>query len=137
MRMLKTLRTASLTSSGDDSLWSGMGRGSPEERADLMARSRPVRGLPLAPGAPPRRYLPLAVARTEDSRVRPIVAVWEVTLRCDLACRHCGSRAGHARPNELSTRECLELVSQLAELGTREVALIGGEAYLREDWLEI
>jgi radical SAM protein with 4Fe4S-binding SPASM domain len=96
-----------------------------------------VRALPILGGAPKRRYLPLAEPRTDDARHRPILAVWEITLRCDLACRHCGSRAGHARPDELSTSECLDLVRQLAELGTREVALIGGEAYLRDDWLEI
>jgi radical SAM protein with 4Fe4S-binding SPASM domain len=60
-----------------------------------------------------------------------------VTLQCDLACRHCGSRAGRARPDELSTSEALDLVRQMADLGVREVTLIGGEAYLRADWLEI
>jgi radical SAM protein with 4Fe4S-binding SPASM domain len=63
--------------------------------------------------------------------------VWETTLRCDQACRHCGSRAGVARPNELTTDECLDLVRQLAELGVMEVTLIGGEAYLRPDLLDI
>ncbi len=63
--------------------------------------------------------------------------VWEITLACDLKCRHCGSRAGRRRPDELNTRECLDLVAQLARLGTREVTLIGGEAYLRRDWVEI
>jgi radical SAM protein with 4Fe4S-binding SPASM domain len=63
--------------------------------------------------------------------------VWEVTLRCDLACRHCSSRAGRARPDELSTPEALDLVNQLADLGVLEVTLIGGEAYLRDDWTEI
>src|SRR5579883_2872897 len=107
---------------------------SPGERATLLARRRPERALPVFPE---RRSLPLAEARAEDARVKPIVAVWEITLRCDLACRHCGSRAGKPRPDELSTEECLALVRDLAELGTREVALIGGEAYLREDWLDI
>lgn len=64
----------------------------------------------------------------------PIYCVWEITLACDLACRHCGSRAGRARRDELSTAEALDLVDQLAEIGVREVALIGGEAYLRPDW---
>ncbi|HKQ99765.1 MAG TPA: radical SAM protein, partial [Pyrinomonadaceae bacterium] len=41
------------------------------------------------------------------------------------------------RPQELSTEECLDLVRQMARLGTREVTIIGGEAYLRRDWLEI
>ncbi len=64
----------------------------------------------------------------------PIYCVWEITLACDLGCRHCGSRAGQQRPEELTTGECLEVVDQLAKVGVREVTLIGGEAYLREDW---
>lgn len=98
-----------------------------------------TRRLPIAPHAEPaRRNLPLADdVREVDRRWRPIYAVWELTLRCDLACRHCGSRAGHARPDELDADEALALVDQLAELGVREVTLIGGEAYLREDWLTI
>jgi radical SAM protein with 4Fe4S-binding SPASM domain len=64
-------------------------------------------------------------------------AVWEITLKCNLACSHCGSRAGDARPDELSTEEAVDLARQLAEVGIREVTLIGGEAYLRPDWLTI
>jgi radical SAM protein with 4Fe4S-binding SPASM domain len=62
------------------------------------------------------------------------LVVWEITLRCNLACSHCGSRAGPARPNELSTAEALDVVRQLAALRAREVTLIGGEALLRPDW---
>jgi hypothetical protein len=63
------------------------------------------RALPIAPTAEPaRRSLPLAGAsRDVDRHWRPVYAVWEVTLACDLACRHCGSRAGRARPDELTT----------------------------------
>jgi MoaA/NifB/PqqE/SkfB family radical SAM enzyme len=61
--------------------------------------------------------------------------VWKVTLRCDLACRHCSSRAGRARDDELTPPEALDLVAQLADLGVQEITLIGGEAYLRADWL--
>jgi radical SAM protein with 4Fe4S-binding SPASM domain len=102
----------------------------------LPARSR---SLPVAPlAAPARRHLPLAgESRDVDRAWRPVYAVWEVTLQCDLACRHCGSRAGRARPDELSTAEALDLVEQMADLGVREVTLIGGEAYLRPDWLDI
>ncbi|MEH2276485.1 MAG: nif11-class peptide radical SAM maturase 3 [Nostoc sp.] len=64
-------------------------------------------------------------------------AVWEITLKCNLACQHCGSRAGHTRANELSTGEALDLVRQMAEVGITEVTIIGGEAFLRPDWLEI
>ncbi len=72
-----------------------------------------------------------------DTPLAPIYVVWELTLRCDLACRHCGSRAGLPREQELSLTEAAEVVRQLAELGTREVSLIGGEAYLNKDWLRI
>jgi radical SAM protein with 4Fe4S-binding SPASM domain len=108
------------------------------ERQELLAKPRP-RQLPIAPIAPPAlRRLPLAgEVRPIDQQVRPIYAVWEITLRCDLACRHCGSRAGHARADELSTEQCLDLVRQMAELQVKEVTLIGGEAYLRDDWTEI
>jgi len=100
--------------------------------APVTARTK----LPLAP--PARRDVPLAEqVRAIDREARPILAVWELTLACDLACGHCGSRAGRARPDELSTAEALSLVDQLAELGVIEVVLIGGESYLRADWLEI
>jgi radical SAM protein with 4Fe4S-binding SPASM domain len=62
------------------------------------------------------------------------MAVWEITLRCDLGCRHCGSRAGRRRNDELSTAEALDLVHQFADLGLKEVTLIGGEFYMRDDW---
>jgi radical SAM protein with 4Fe4S-binding SPASM domain len=63
-------------------------------------------------------------------RFRPVYVVWELTLRCDQPCTHCGSRAGEPRARELSTEEALDVVRQLAAMGTREVVLIGGEAYL-------
>ena len=68
---------------------------------------------------------------------RRAYAVWEITLRCNLACAHCGSRAGSARDEELTTSEALDLVAQLADVGISEVTLIGGEAFLRRDWLTI
>jgi len=67
----------------------------------------------------------------------PAYVVWELTLRCDHACTHCGSRAGVRRDGELSTAEALHVVDELAAAGAREVALIGGEAYLHDGFLEI
>jgi Y-X(10)_GDL-associated radical SAM protein len=81
----------------------------------------------------PARYVSLA----DTIHLTPVHVVWEITLACDLKCQHCGSRAGKSRPRELSTEECLDLVRQCARLGTREITLIGGEAYLRRDWLAI
>lgn len=83
-------------------------------------------------GAPPR---PARDVTTDDRAApHPLYCVWEITRACDLGCKHCGSRAGPSRPGELSTEACLDVVRELDELGIREVTLIGGEAYLREDW---
>jgi radical SAM protein with 4Fe4S-binding SPASM domain len=71
------------------------------------------------------------------TRYGPAYVVWELTLRCDQPCTHCGSRAGTARDAELSTEEALGVVAQLKAMGTQEVAVIGGEAYLHPGFLEI
>jgi radical SAM protein with 4Fe4S-binding SPASM domain len=93
-----------------------------------------------------RRRLPVVDALpTPDSRWTsqssrkaaraPRWAVWELTLACDQKCVHCGPRAGERRADELTTEECLRVVEELRELGAGEVVLIGGEAYLRNDFL--
>lgn len=68
---------------------------------------------------------------------RPVHVVWELTLACNLRCSHCGSRAGKPRGDELTLDEIRAVIADLAALGTREISLIGGEAYLRRDWLDI
>lgn len=75
-----------------------------------------------------------SIQGTEDQEIAPRYCVWEITLACDLGCKHCGSRAGNTRSSELSTEQCLDVVQQLKEGGFTEVTLIGGEAYLRPDW---
>ena len=67
----------------------------------------------------------------------PAYVVWELTLKCDQSCAHCGSRAGRARDDELSVTEALEMVAQLKKMRAREVVLIGGEAYLHEGFLDV
>jgi radical SAM protein with 4Fe4S-binding SPASM domain len=96
------------------------------------------RSLPLASSSAPIPRTPLDVAiRPVDRASRPIHAVWELTLRCDLSCHHCSSRAGHARPDELTTAEAIDVAAQMASLGVLEVTLIGGEAYLHEGWTDV
>jgi len=94
----------------------------------------------------PRTTLPMTTpttttmpTSTSTPRTTPrrTYAVWELTLACNLACGHCGSRAGKARQAELTTAQALDLVAQLAAAGVDEVTLIDGEAFLRRDWLTI
>lgn len=64
-------------------------------------------------------------------------AIWELTLECNLNCSHCGSSAGLKREDELSTKECFQLCEELAELCCGNVALMGGEPFMRNDWFQI
>lgn len=67
----------------------------------------------------------------------PAYVVWELTLRCDQRCTHCGSRADMPRAHELNEAEALAVVKDLVALKTKEVILIGGEAYLHEGFLSV
>jgi radical SAM protein with 4Fe4S-binding SPASM domain len=69
--------------------------------------------------------------------LNPITFVWEYTLRCNSLCTHCGSEALNARDYELNTKESLDLVDALAEIGFSKGILSGGEPSLRKDWTQI
>lgn len=64
----------------------------------------------------------------------PFIFGWELTLACNLQCKHCGSSAGIPRQNELTTEEALGLCDQLSEMLVQEVDFTGGEPLLRKDW---
>ncbi|MFX0076020.1 MAG: radical SAM protein [Candidatus Hermodarchaeota archaeon] len=69
--------------------------------------------------------------------IKPSCAVWEITLKCNSNCIHCGSKAGKIRADELNNEEALQLVRDLRDCGYKGVALMGGEPLIREDWYEI
>lgn len=94
-------------------------------------------GEPAPPGDAQPYEHPRLLTQDDYEATRPVYAVWELTMKCDQPCEHCGSRAGPSRPRELSTGEALEVARGLARLGCRETVLIGGEAYLRTDVHEI
>ena len=68
---------------------------------------------------------------------KPRAVVWELTLACNLRCRHCASGGGVPRPDELTPAEAQGLCRDLKALGTEAVCLFGGEFHLREDWADI
>ena len=73
--------------------------------------------------------------REPDAIPPPRIVAWEITTRCDLACRHCrASATTEPDPQELSPAEALEVVEQLAEAGTKLLILSGGDPLLRPDW---
>lgn len=64
----------------------------------------------------------------------PRACGWELTLRCNMRCTHCGSLAGQARDDELSPEECMRVADELADLGCGRVVLTGGEPTLHPAW---
>jgi len=67
----------------------------------------------------------------------PVNLTWEVSLRCNLKCRHCLSAAGDPLQNELSTQEALDVLTELAQLHVFQINLGGGEPFLRPDIFQI
>jgi radical SAM protein with 4Fe4S-binding SPASM domain len=67
----------------------------------------------------------------------PHTCVWELTLACNLRCKHCGSIAGRGRSAELSLDECLRVAGELVALGCQHITLIGGEPTLFAGWHEV
>jgi len=67
----------------------------------------------------------------------PFIVGWELTLACNIRCRHCASAAGRPRESELTLDEALGLCEQLPALAVQEVDFTGGEPLVREDWWRI
>lgn len=65
---------------------------------------------------------------------KPITAVWEITMACNMRCMHCGSACAQALPDELTTEEALALCDDIGKLGLKWVTLSGGEPLTRKDW---
>lgn len=61
----------------------------------------------------------------------------ELTRACNLRCQMCYNAGGQALPNELNTAEWKGILDQMAAAGVFEARLTGGEATVRQDFLEI
>ena len=44
-----------------------------------------------------------------ESKYIPEFCMWELTIKCNMRCKHCGSMAGQARKNELTVEECFDV----------------------------
>jgi radical SAM protein len=68
----------------------------------------------------------------------PLLAIWEVTRACDLACAHCRACAIAERdPNELSPDEAKKLFAELAAMRVPLLVLTGGDPAKRPDLIEL
>jgi MoaA/NifB/PqqE/SkfB family radical SAM enzyme len=69
---------------------------------------------------------------TRLGHARPLVALWELTYRCNMGCDFCNEK--NLPTPELDTPSALELIRQLAALRTSVILLTGGEPTLRKDF---
>lgn len=66
---------------------------------------------------------------------KPLEVVWEITWKCNAKCIHCGSDCiSQEKASELTLTECLDIIQQLKELGTRRIILSGGDPLVRKDF---
>lgn len=68
---------------------------------------------------------------------RPVQVTIYVTRKCNLRCIHCYIDAGSPLPDELTAAEWARAFRELAELGTEDLYILGGEPMTREDIYEI
>lgn len=71
------------------------------------------------------------------SKVSSPMVVWNTTKKCNLRCVHCYLNAGEAENGELSTREAMNLIEDLAEIKIPLLVFSGGEPVLREGIYEL
>jgi radical SAM protein with 4Fe4S-binding SPASM domain len=67
----------------------------------------------------------------------PFLVVWDYTRKCNLNCKHCYSNARAASCKELTKKEALDVVNQLADFGVVALAFSGGEPLARKDFFEV
>ena len=76
--------------------------------------------------------------RLENDYLRsPLFVWWDVTYTCNLKCKQCYSNSGQTQNSDLSTAEAKDLIDQLAEAGVFYIYFLGGEPFMRKDFLEL
>ncbi len=73
------------------------------------------------------------VARAALTRRVPVYAHWGITHRCNLTCKMCGIWRYGKRDEELSLDQVEVLAKRLKRLGVIQLALGGGEPFVRDD----
>lgn len=63
----------------------------------------------------------------------PLFVMYNITNRCNLKCSYCFSKFYERKEEELTTNQIFVLVEELAALGTKRIAISGGEPLLRAD----
>lgn len=75
---------------------------------------------------------------SKKQEVAPRVIAWESTRACRFACLHCRAKAQRTPdPKQLTTKEALDLVDQIAEFSKPMFVVSGGDPLERADIFEV
>uniref|UniRef100_A0A7C3W808 Heme b synthase n=1 Tax=Fundidesulfovibrio putealis TaxID=270496 RepID=A0A7C3W808_9BACT len=79
---------------------------------------------------------PGGMPKTLPNGAPPVrLIAWEITRRCNLACKHCRAEAHfEPYPGELSNAQAKALIDTFPEVGNPIVIFTGGEPLMRPDW---
>ncbi len=77
-----------------------------------------------------------AVCEKSEDRGRPVTCHWDLTYRCNLACRHC-YLSGTGQGDELATDTVIGILDELSREGCLYLTFSGGEPFVREDFFDI
>lgn len=58
---------------------------------------------------------------------------WSITGKCNYRCRHCILSVPDNKTKDLSTKQCIDILHQMADCGIRKLSLTGGEVLMRRD----
>ncbi len=67
----------------------------------------------------------------------PLYIDFDVTLACNMKCKHCNVTAFDPLDNELTLKEIQVLVDEMFNIGVYDLSITGGEPLMRKDWREI
>ena len=73
--------------------------------------------------------------KAENPVIRGLL--WSITGRCNLNCRHCFMEAPSGSFGDFTQEQIWQLISQFEQANVPEVALTGGEPFMRPDLAEI
>ncbi|KYK33354.1 MAG: hypothetical protein AYK18_15095 [Theionarchaea archaeon DG-70] len=67
----------------------------------------------------------------------PLYIDFDVTLACNMKCRHCNVAAHKPLDDELSLTEIKALIDEMFNIGVYDLSITGGKPLMRKDWKEI
>lgn len=68
---------------------------------------------------------------------KPVSAMVEITTRCNLHCQFCYVADNHREQYDIPKGKLFRIIDQLAEMGCMQIILLGGEPFIRKDFLDI